>query len=116
GSSPADVASGGPPSSSSPWPRRFDFATASRTQKTKRRIRRYWKSISVRGPASAQRLVGAVRVASRGDRLTHGGVGEHVPVASEVHHAEVARAERVGDGERHLRLGAHQLGPHLLHA
>ena len=51
-----------------------------------------------------------------GQRFAHGGVGHDVLHAVEVHDAELALAEGLGDGLRDLGLGLDDLGLHLLDA
>ena len=65
-------------------------------------------------PGSIAQPPGRRRGVAARDRLPHGGIGLHVPVALIVHDAEVAAAECLGDGQRDLRLGGDHLGALVL--
>src|SRR5262249_56186463 len=55
-------------------------------------------------------LATALEASGAGDGRAHVGVGLDIPHVVVVHDAEPAFAEGVGQGERHLRLGEHDLG------
>src|SRR5690606_35004553 len=92
-----------------PWPRRPAPRASGRTTKT----------TQTRMPRSVSRRTtsGAVPFAGRaGAVAAHRRGGLDVLELVVVHHADVAAPDRLGDRQRHLRLGLHHLGAHRLDA
>src|SRR5690606_31522024 len=92
-----------------PWPRRPAPLKSGRTTRTWKRG--MWRTVSRYATAGAALFAGGA-----GDVAARGRVGLDVLELVVVHHADVAAPERLGDRQRHLRLGLHHLGAHRLDA
>ena len=55
------------------------------------------------------------RLCAAGNGIAHLGVGDHILHVVIIHYAQLAFAERGGDGARHLCLGLDHAGAHALH-